>query len=390
MRLTFVQYGDYREAALNFAQGGEEGYYAQRYSVEIVADIAKEAEDVCVICVTSEPYDEVLPSGVRTIGRPLYKGFTVRDLIALVADQKPTHLLPRSPIVPLLKWSLANNITTLPIMATSFPDIGLIKGWYKYHPVARVLNRPQIEWIGNHNENSVKDLRRIGVDPTKVVPWDWPASKRPEDFEPKSLREDDGPFRMFYAGRIQETKGIGDCIKAIRLMKDEGRTVELRAAGKGDIDHYTAMAKELGVADQIEFLGLIPHHEVLQAMHEHDAVIVPSQHAYPEGLPMTIYDAYCSRSPLIASDHPMFQSKVIADKTALVFEGSDPESLKRCINRMMTDPLLYRRLSEDSPAAWERLQLPVKWGELVTRALRNSPEDQEWRAEYCVASGRYD
>ena len=58
-------------------------------------------------------------------------------------------------------------------------------------------------------------------------------------------------------------------------------------------------------------------------MHAHDAVVVPSQHAYPEGLPMTIYDAYCSRSPLIASDHPMFRSKVIDDETAVVFGAGD-------------------------------------------------------------------
>jgi hypothetical protein len=42
MRLLFVQYGgDYREAVERFAAGGGETYYAQKYSVDAVAEIGK-------------------------------------------------------------------------------------------------------------------------------------------------------------------------------------------------------------------------------------------------------------------------------------------------------------------------------------------------------------
>jgi len=389
-RLTIVQYGDYREAVLNFARGGDEGYYAQRYSVEIVQGIAKEFDDVTVICVNTDPYEETVTGGVHTIGMRLYEQTSVDDLIRAVASRRPSHLMLHTPIVPLIKWSLANEITTLPIFAMSFPEVGRLKGWYKYRPIARVFNRPEIEWVGNHNENPAKDLRRIGVDPNKIIPWDWPSATRPDDFVSKQAGRPEDPFRVFYAGRIQETKGVGDCVRALSVLAERGRQVTLTAAGKGEIEKYRRLARSLGVEDAIEFLGPISHRDVLDKMHAHDAVIVPSQHAYPEGLPMTIYDAYCSRSPLIASDHPMFQSKVIGNKTAIVFEAGDSGSLAEAIERLMTDPILYERLSRDSAAAWERLQLPVKFGELVLRALTNSPGDQAWRSEYCLASGRYD
>ena len=389
-RLTIVQYGDYREAVLNFEQGGDEGYYAQRYSVELVQAIASESDDVTVICVNTDPYEDTVAGGVHTIGMRLYEQTSVDDLIRAVASRRPTHLMPRSPIVPLIKWSLANEITTLPILATSFPDVGRLKGWYNYRPIARVFNRPEIEWVGNHNENSAKDLRRIGVDPHKIVPWDWPPAKRPDDFESKQAGRPEEPFRVFYAGRIQETKGVGDCIRALSLLAERGRQVRLTAAGKGEIEEYRGLAQSLGVQGAVEFLGPIPHREVLEEMHAHEAVVVPSQHAYPEGLPMTIYDAYCSRSPLVASDHPMFRSKVIGDKTAVVFKAGDSAALAAAIERLIADPILYERLSRDSAAAWERLQLPVKWGELVLRALANGPEDRAWRSEYCLASGLYD
>ena len=58
MRITFVQFGDYAEAVHRFAKGGAETYYAQRYSVEFVGDLATKVEDVTVICVDAEPCDE--------------------------------------------------------------------------------------------------------------------------------------------------------------------------------------------------------------------------------------------------------------------------------------------------------------------------------------------
>ncbi len=318
MRITFVQYGDYREAVLRFADGREETYYAQKYSVELVGKLTETVEDVCVICVASQPYEADLPTGVRTYGMPLYKGATVQDLVRLVAEQRPTHLVARSPIVPLLKWGLRQAVRVLPLMATSFPKGGL-RARFKYRAIASVLNKKQIEWVGNHNINSASDLRRIGVEPAKVIPWDWPSSKRPEDFSEKRLPPGKTDCRLFYAGRVQDTKGVGDCIAALQQLHAGGCEAFLTVAGKGDIDRFRAYAEELGVEGYVEFLGQIPHGRVLQLMHEHDMVLVPSRHSYPEGLPMTIYDAYCSRTPLVASDHPMFQSKVEHGTTALIF-----------------------------------------------------------------------
>ena len=47
-----------------------------------------------------------------------------------------------------------------------------------------------------------------------------------------------------------------------------------------------------------------------------------------------------------------------------------PARLAAAMERLMTDPALYERLSRDSAAAWERLQLPVKWGELASSCAR--------------------
>ena len=389
MRITFVQYGDYREAWHRFERDGEETYAGQRYSVEQVRKLAAQAEDVCVVSVAVDAYEETLSSGVRVLGRRLYREISEAQLAELVAKQRPSHLVVRSPIIPLLRWGLASGVRSLPIFATSFPRAGL-RGWIGQRRVASLLNRREIQWVGNHQRNSARALARIGVDPAKVIPWDWPSEITPHAFPAKTRAPSNAPLRLFYAGRIQETKGIGDCLRALARLAECGVPASLTAAGPGAIDSYRVLASQLGVADCVRFLGRIPHRDVVKAMHDHDAVLVPSQHAYPEGLPLTIYDAYCSRSPLIASDHPMFRDQVVDGETALVFRASDSASLAACAQRLSGDAMLYASLSKASLAAWERLQIPVRWGDLLERWLRDRDEDRLWLARHSLASGCYD
>jgi glycosyltransferase involved in cell wall biosynthesis len=388
MRITFVQYGDFFEAAQRFDAGGDETYAAQRYSVNLVRDLKREFEDVCVICLAESYSERVLPDGVRTLGLRLYHDGDEDSLTQLVAQQRPTHLVPRSPLVKLLRWSAAHGVTTLPLLATSFPR-GYLRSWIGQRRVARALNSPHIPWVGNHSTNSANDLRRIGVDPNRIIPWDWPPAARPSDWPAKRGPRSSGCFRIFYAGRVQETKGVGECIRAIGVLRGKGLPAELTIAGAGELDRYRAFAAENDLGDAVRLLGRIAHRDVIRLMHEHDVVVVPSQHAYPEGLPMTIYDAYASRSPLVASDHPMFRAKVRDGEAALIFPAEDHVALAERLERLASDPNLYAKLSEASAHSWERLQLPVKWGELLQRWLRNSPDDRDWLSGHSLASGLY-
>src|SRR5205807_10325309 len=117
----------------------------------------------------------------------------------------------------------------------------------------------------------------------------------------------------------------------------------------------------------VDFLGPVAHRRVLELMREHDAVIVPSRHCYSEALPMTIYESFCARTPLITSDHPMFRGKVVDGLSGLVFPASDPSALADRIETLADDAGLYASLSHRAGEAWERLQCPVKHHDLYSR-----------------------
>jgi glycosyltransferase involved in cell wall biosynthesis len=386
MRVTIVQYGgDYREAWERFDRGGKATYQAQRYSVGFVSSLAQRLEQVAVICASTDAqYDVELPNKVRAIGAGFSSGVRPRDLASLVESTRPNRLILVTPMVPLLKWAAKNGVRTLMTLADSFNKGGFLTS-IRHRKLARLLNGPTVEWVGNHGIAACLSVASIGTNPDKIIPWDWPPSHRPSDHDSRIL-DTATPPTLVYVGLISEAKGVGDLLRAVHQLKGEGFEPGLTIVGQ---DHDGAMqdlAGRLGLVDQVRFAGVIANEDVPGTMRAADAVIIPSRHEYPEGLPLTIYEALAARTPIIASDHPMFHGALSHQETALVFPAGEVEALADAIRRLTTDASLYARLSENSERAWQALQLPVAWGELIERWLA---DDQDWLCEHRLNSGRY-
>ncbi|HEY9909706.1 MAG TPA: glycosyltransferase [Thermosynechococcaceae cyanobacterium] len=390
MRLLVVQYaGDYREAVERFSQDGDENYYAQKYSVESVAELGKKIEEVAVlVCRTAEPYSERLKNGVYGIGA----GFTNEDsdlrLLSLVEQQNPTHLVVCTPNRSLLKWAVRNKVKTLALFADSFSTEGF-RNKFRSFQLARLLNHPQIEWVANHNINSARSLKAIGVNPDKIVPWDWPAVITPSLFSAKASPSSQMPWSLLYVGAITESKGVGDVLSAIAALRAKNFPVRLRIAGAGETEQFKAMAARLNISSAVEFLGLVPNPKVVHLMREADAVVIPSRAEYLEGLPMTIYEALCSRTPIVASDHPMFKGKLIDRTSALVFPAANSAALAEKVQLLLSEPKLYEQLSENAEVAWNQIQIPVKFADLLNHWLFDAPGRSDWIYSYRLSSGRY-
>jgi len=390
MRLTIVQYaGDYREAWERFERGGKATYQAQRYSVAFVSDLAKRMEQLSVVCgVTGEPYDVVLPNGVRAIGGGLRNGFDPNDLLPLVAGTTPDRLVLVTPLAPLLRWASGRKLRTLATLADSFETRG-VRNRIRNRWLAYRLNRQNVEWVGNHGISACLSLVRIGVRAGKIIPWDWPPSHEPSAYARRRL-EPSKQLALAYVGSVTEEKGVGDLLRALGRLRNEGVTPSLTIIGRDDGSRFKALAASLGLENQVHFAGLIANEDVPAAMRAADVVVIPSRHEYPEGLPLTIYEALASRTPILASDHPMFRGALRHEESALVFTAGDERALAAAIRRISADPALYEALSERSEAAWEALQLPVKWGTLIERWLSDDPADQQWLMRHALPSGLYD
>jgi glycosyltransferase involved in cell wall biosynthesis len=389
MRLLIVQYGgDYRKAYQLVYKEGIETYHAQKYVLDTVLRITEKIDEVILLCCkTTEAYNVEITKGLRVIGAGVEPYQQINKIIEIIDAHKPTHLVVHFPMPEIISYCIQNKIKTIALLADSFLKTGLRRQWKNYQ-LARLLNNQQIDWIGNHGVNACLSLQKIGVKPKKIVPYDWTHSVTPELFTTKQLQPDAKSWKLVYVGLVVETKGIGDVLQAVAMLREKGFAVNLEIAGSGD-EEFVNRAEKLGISGYVKFLGLVPNYLVLKLMREADIVVVPSWHEYPEACPFTIYEAFCVRTPIVASNHPMFQGNLKHKINAMIYPARNSEKLAECINQLLSQPELYTQISAASVTAWQNLQIPVKWADLIEKWLYNSPQGSEWLSNYSLASGAY-
>jgi glycosyltransferase involved in cell wall biosynthesis len=387
MKLLIIQFGNYGEAEHRFAKGGGETYYAQRYTVGYLAELARRGSRVCIISLGENVAYEQLPSGVESIGIRLYPGRfhrpRTRELIRMAETWQPTHVLLSSPIVELLHWAVRAEVDILPMFADSFHARGFRRRMI-YRRLSAALNNPVIRWVVNHGQNAAEDLVRIGVEGHKVLPFDWPALLSPSELPPKRAPIDASAITLTYVGQVCAAKGVGELIRAVAHAKAKGARYQARIIGRGDIKAFRAVASRLSVEEQIDFIGSVSHDRVVLLMNEGDVVVVPSRREYPEGMPQTIYEGLASRSPVVVSDHPMFNGRVVHRKSGMVFRAGDALSLFETIDELVSDAALYERLSKDADDICLHFQGPLKWDHVITHWLNATPEDDAWLRRFAI------
>lgn len=383
--ITIVQYfGDHKAAyELKKSHSGET-YYGHSYVLDTLDEIQGAIGNVTHMCCSSpSPYDETLPSGVRIIGAGTAGYHYGPDRIGLIESTNPTEIIFLGPMTRFLRHFLKSDARIMSLLADSF-ELNYFRRIYRYGKLSSLLNNSKVEFIANHGYPSCRSLIRIGVNPNKILAWDWPYSRSPDQNSPKHLRRGN-TFNIFFAGAINVRKGVGDIITSLPLAVSKGLDVRAAFAGDGEIEFFERMAEKHGVRERVTFLGRISNHEVFQRMRHADAVVVPSQHAYPEGFPLTIYESLCARTPIILSDHPMFVQQMAEGIDCLFYRSRKVGELADAITRIATDPVLYAGLSERSGAAWARLQIQLKWGDLIKHWISGKPDDIQWLSERSVS-----
>lgn len=386
-RVLIVFYAaDYREIHNRLEEGLGETYHAHRYSLDVISHIGQEHGEATVLCChAAESYREWIGERVLCVGMGP-ESHTTGDLIRTIQQLQPTHLILKVPSMELLRWAIRTRTRTAVLFADSFPERTL-KHKLKKRLLCARLNHPVVEWVGNHGPVSCQALAQLGVKTSKIIPWDWPHTWG--GYEPKELTPNQPEYSAIFVGSVQESKGVGDLIEAIARLKVRGLTVKLSIAGSGELADFRAAVRDLDIADRVEFLGVVAHSSIVARMRQSDFVVVPSRHSYPEGFPLTIYEALSSRSLPIASDHPMFVPILKHEVNALLFPAGNPDALADCIQTAISQPELYRRLSAATHSTWKALQLPVKWGDFIGKWLEDSVASREWLASYSLARTPY-
>ena len=380
-RLLIVQIGDYAEAWHRFRAGGDENYRDQRKSVDFVESLAS-TYDVTIVARSERIHDEQLLPGLRSIGvtsAQFYDRVAVTKMMGILA---PDLLILTTPNRFILAWAAGRRIDMIPVFADMFEHVTLRARYHNWR-LSRALRRARSPCVANHSLEASKSLRCLGVPDHRIVPFEF--VQMAPDTELK-LPSAGGHFNILFVGMVLASKGVGDCIEALALLRDCGKRAKLTVIGEGDSGPFEAQVIRLNLQEAVEFRGKVSSKAVREAMRAHDAVVVPSRHDYPEGLPNTIFETLASRTPLIASDHPAFAPRLSPGVDSLRFRAADPADLAAQIQQLMLDRKLYERLSEGSPKALRSLYVGVDHWQLIQMFLRDPRNEKGWVEKHSLAT----
>ena len=106
-------------------------------------------------------------------------------------------------------------------------------------------------------------------------------------------------IRIGLVGSLSRYKGIDTALQAVRLLRQEGRNIQLAILGGGKPDYWEQLADKNNVRDITEFCGVLPNGEAVNTWL--DAVDIYIQPSYQEGLPRALVEAMNRGCPAVGS-----------------------------------------------------------------------------------------
>jgi glycosyltransferase involved in cell wall biosynthesis len=172
------------------------------------------------------------------------------------------------------------------------------------------------------------------------------------------------PLRLLAVGRLAPEKGHAILLQALAEVARRGVQVQLEIVGGGErLPALQRLARELGIADRVDFAGEVGQHQIKRHYAAADAFCLAS---LGEGLPVALMEAMASELPVIASRIHGIPELVVDGESGLLIAPGRPDELAAAIETLAADPELCRRMgragrekvvaefrAEDSaPALW--------------------------------------
>ena len=155
---------------------------------------------------------------------------------------------------------------------------------------------------------------------------------------------------LVYIGGMSDRAGTYVLLDALALLAERGLRVSARLAGytDGEVGRSAIRARiqTLGLTEQVEFCGRIPHSEVPAWIHSGRIGIVTLQpiDKFLKNIPTKMFEYWACGLPVIASDLPPIRQFLQDEKNGLFFNPRSPEDLAHAIRRLVESPRECHRM----------------------------------------------
>lgn len=209
-----------------------------------------------------------------------------------------------------------------------------------------------------------------GLEPERIHPLPYIAPRYMQSGE--TPPDFDARYRLpakfiFYPAQFWEHKNHQRLIRAVSLLKEELPDLKLVLSGspQNAYQEVKALVRELGLHDDVMFLGYVPDADMPGIYRRARALVMPTFYG-PTNIPPL--EAFVAGCPVAISG--IYGMPEQAGDAALFFNPESVEEIADCIRRLWTDDALCAALVENGKkrtAAWGQKEFNERLREIVTR-----------------------
>jgi glycosyltransferase involved in cell wall biosynthesis len=181
-------------------------------------------------------------------------------------------------------------------------------------------------------------------------------------FHPRTEPRKPGPIRCLAVARLIERKGLGDLIRAMALLERGRFQVEIVGGGSDEVV-LRGLAADLGLANEVRFVGPMPRAEVARRYRAADLFTLPSS---AEAFGNVFAEALASGLPIVGSSIGGIPDLVEHGTNGLLVQAGNIEALAGAIRYLADDPELRQEMAQRNRA---KAEATLEWSQVTRRYL---------------------
>ena len=301
-----------------------------------------------------------LPSGVSCIELPWRsgKGYVLNapSLRSLLGELQPD----------VLSAHYASGYGVLAALARYKPTMLSVWGSDVYEfPHRGLLQRTLLKWslrsadvLASTSHVMAEEVRRwspVGK-AIHITPFGIDTSLF---FPAPALRADD-VLTIGIVKSLEPTYGVDVLLHAFSLLRQDHANTRLIVVGSGSqLAQLKDLSVKLGIQEDVEFVGAVPHAEVPSWLNRFDIYVAPSR---SESFGVAVLEASACALPVVVTNVGGLPEVVMADQSGLVVPSEDPDALRDALASLVASPSLRERLGR---FGLERVRAQFEWGHCV-------------------------
>ncbi len=214
------------------------------------------------------------------------------------------------------------------------------------------------------------EIERCGVDPARItIVRNGPEPMHFRHVEPHPDVRKDGRTVIGYLGEMGLLDGIDNLLRALRCLREELHRDDWTCVMLGDGEvrpQLEGLARELGLVDNVRFVGRVSHAGVVPYLRAMDIGTVPDpKNEYNDRCTMIKTMEYMAQGvPIVASD--LRETRYSAGDAARYVDPTDERQFAGELVRLLDDAALRLRMGE---AGRRRAESVLAWNQAVPKLL---------------------